>query len=73
MQKKIVDFRKQVTLTVDGQPYSILLDRYSTVELSISLDKHRIDVFRRPRGGHPLHSIFFTPYFQTKLNFEDEK
>ena len=72
MAKKIVDYRKQITLLVDGEPYSILLDRYSTVELSISLDKHRVDVYRKPRGGYPIHAICFTPYFQTKLNFDDE-
>lgn len=73
MAKKIVDFRKQVTLFVDDIPYSIILDRYSTVELSISLDKHRVDVYRKPRGGHPMHAIPISDYYQPKLPFDYEK
>lgn len=69
-QKRVINLQKKIALVVDDEPYIITLDRYSSIEISISLDKSRIDVVRKPRGGHNLHGIFFNEVYQSKLNFE---
>ncbi len=70
--KQIQNLTKKIALVVDDDPYIITLDRHSTIEISLSLEHTAIKVKRRPRGGLPLHSIYFHEFYQSKLNFDYE-
>lgn len=72
MAKQIVNFRKDVHLLVEGQPYLLALDRYSDIEISLSLDKEAIIVKRKPRGGYPINTIFINKPKQLQFDYENE-